>query len=552
MLKSELMFHRIGCFLIILLCLAGCKRTSYPGDSRLVFRYNEASNISSLDPAFAKGQADIWACNQLFNGLVQMNDSLQIIPSIARSWEISEDGRTYTFYLRQDVFFHDHPVFIWGKGKKVTASDFVYSFNRILQPQLSSPGIWVFNSVAPSNPFEAINDTTFQIRLQNPFPPFLGLLTSQYCAVVPKEIVEYYGKEFRIHPIGTGPFKFKTWVERTNLIFLKNENYFETENGKRLPYLDAVSISFINDRQSAFLEFVKGNLDFVSGIDASYKDELLTRTGALKEKYRGKFKMETCAYLNTEYLGILCDPDLDIMKGNPLSDERVRKAINFGFDRRRMITYLRNGIGTPGVNGMIPPGLPSFNADSVTGYDYNPQLASQLLDEAGFPGGKNLPVITMSTTREYQDLCEFIQGQLSDIGIKIRLEVNQGATHREMVAKQQLAFFRGSWIADYPDAENYLGLFYSRNKAPVGPNYTHFSNAEYDLLYEQAGMTVNDSERYMLYREMDRIIIKHAPVVVLYYDQVVRLFQNNITDLGKNGMNLLSLKKVKKQYSQLN
>ena len=543
---------RINILLVAIVALfTSCTNKADKGKGKTVFRYNEASGISSLDPAFARGQADIWGCNQLYNGLVQMNDELQAVPCIAKSWEISEDGSTYTFHLRNDVFFHDDIAFSGEVGRKVVASDFTFSFNRILDPAVASPGNWVFNNVAIDTIskralFIAQNDSIFIIKLSHPFPPFLGLLTSLYCSVVPPEVVAKYGKDFRKHPVGTGPFKFSLWEERTNLIFLKNEKYFEEENGVRLPFVDAVSISFINDRQSAFLEFVKGNLDFLSGIDASYKDDLLTRTGSLKEKYRNMFVMETCPYLNTEYLGILMDDASVTGSKNPLSDIRVRQAINYGFDRKRMITYLRNGIGTPGIYGMVPPGLPSFDSSSVKGYDYNPTKTAQLLKEAGYPGGNGLPVIIMSTTREYQDLCEYMQGQLAESGIKIKLEVNQGAAHRELVAKQKLQFFRASWIADYPDAENYLSLFYSLNFAPVGPNYTHFKSEKFDELYKKAGSLVNDSLRYALYREMDQTIMNESPAVVLYYDQGVRLYGKNISGLGKNGMNLLSIKRVKK------
>lgn len=543
--------------LIFLLLLSitlvwGCKPPSDKSKGKTVFRYNEASGISSLDPAFARGQADIWACNQLYNGLVQINDELEAVPAIAHSWEISENGTLYTFHLRDDVYFHDDPKFTDGKGRKVTAQDFEFSFNRILDPAVASPGNWVFNAVSFDSStsnygFKALNDSTFSIQLTKPFPPFIGLLTSLYCSVVPTEVVKHYGKDFRQHPVGTGPFKFSLWEERTNLIFLKNEKYFEKQDGVQLPLVDAVSISFINDRQSAFLEFVKGNLDFISGIDASYKDELLTRTGSLREKYRGKFIMETCPYLNTEYMGFLMKHDSTSKNNDPLSDVRIRKAINHGFDRKRMITYLRNGIGTPGIYGMVPPGLPSFDSTSVKGYDYHPATTATLLKEAGYPGGKGLPEIVMSTTREYQDLCEFMQGQLSESGIKIKLEVNQGAAHREMVAKQKLNFFRASWIADYPDAENYLSLFYSPNFAPVGPNYTHFKSEKFDELYRQSVSITNDSIRFRLFQQMDQLILNESPVVILYYDQVVRLYGNNISGLGKNGMNLLSIKKVKKE-----
>lgn len=532
---------------LLLLLISGCQRSTVSDGERHVFRYNEASGISSLDPAFARGQADIWACNQLYNGLVQLDDSLNILPCIARSWRISEDGKTYIFTLRNDIYFHDHELFTDPDTRRVTAYDFEYSFHRILLPSLASPGTWVFNNVAIDSitgkaMFHAWNDSTFTITLKNAFPPFLGLLTSKYCSVVPEEIVEHYGKDFRDNPVGTGPFRFHQWVERTALVFHRNDDYFEIENGAQLPYLDAIQISFISDRQSAFLEFIKGRFDFLSGLDASYKDEVLSRSGELREKYKGKVRLIKAPYLNTEYLGIL----LDQPQGNVLSDPRIRMAINKGFDRRRMIRFLRNNIGIPGEFGVIPPGLPSFSNSRDRGYMYDPQGARALLAEAGYPDGKGIPEIVISTTKEYQDLCEFIQGQLNQIGFRIRLEVNPGATQRELVAKQELDFFRASWIADYPDAENYLSLFYSKNKAPAGPNYTHFSDPEFDRLYETASVTTNDSARFSIYREMDRMIMQQAPVVVLYYDEVVRFSQTDIQGLGINPMNLLDLRRVRK------
>ncbi|OQA12229.1 MAG: Heme-binding protein A precursor [Bacteroidetes bacterium ADurb.Bin397] len=531
--------------LIIINLLGGCKRQQSASTGKQVFRYNEASGIRTLDPAFAKGQADIWACNQIFNGLVQMNDKLETTPAIAYRWEISEDGKIYTFFLRKDVQFHDDPLFPNGKGRAVTASDFVFSFKRILDPKLASPGAWVFNQVDTQNDgFVALSDSVLQIQLKQPFPPFSGLLSTTFCSVVPHEIVNHYGNDFRTHPVGTGPFRFHLWVERTNLIFHKNENYFEFENDKRLPFVDAVVISFINDRQSAFMEFVKGNLDFLSGIDASYKDELISRQGSLKPKYENKFKMEKCAYLNTEYLGFIMDSTLGVMKNNPLNNILIRQAINYGFDRRKMITFLRNGIGTPGEFGIVPPGLPSFDSTNFRGYHYNPGKTAELLAQAGYPGGRGLPVITMSTTREYQDICEFMQGQLAESGIRIKLEVNQGAAHREMVAKQELSFFRASWIADYPDAENYLSLFYGDNLSPRGPNYTHFNSEKFNEGYRNASATTNDSLRFSIYKDLDQQLMNESPVVVLYYDQVVRLYQNNVHGLGNNAMNLLSIKKV--------
>lgn len=539
-----------GILFPLFMFIASCGVKKIKESGKTVFRYNETAGISSLDPAFAKDQALIWACNQLYNGLVQLDEKMEIIPCIAKSWTISQDGKEYTFILRNDVYFHDDPLFKDGKGRKVIASDFEYSLGRITDEKVASPGAWIFNNVEQDANnkylFKAVNDSTFQITLKRSFPPFLGLLSMIYCSAVPKEVVEHYGKDFRRHPVGTGPFRFKLWKEGVKLVLLKNENYFEFDGDKRLPFLDAVAISFLIDKQSSFLEFIKGNLDFMSGIDASYKDEFLTNKGTLNPKYCDRYKMITEPYLNTEYLGILMDSASPELMNSPLKLKNIRQALSYGFDRKKMMKYLRNNIGTPGIYGFVPSGLPSFDTVDVKGYNYDPDKARQLLAQAGFPNGKGLPDITLSISASYLDLCQFIQHQLEEVGFKIKIDVNPPATLREMIAKSKVSFFRGSWIADYPDAENYLSLFYSANFCPKGPNYTHFSNKEYDKLYERSLSEVNDSIRYSLYRQMDKIIIEEAPVIVLFYDKVLRFTQKNIEGLGSNPMNLLTLKRVRK------
>ena len=535
---------------VLLIC--SCNSSTDDLQGKKVFKYNESSGITSLDPAFAKDQANINVTNQLFNGLLQLDNNLKILPCIASSYTISADGLIYTFKLRKDVFFHKSEVFK-DSTRTVNAYDFAYSFNRIIDEKIASPGAWIFNAVKVKDGkycFNALNDSTFVIELNKKFPPFLGLLTMQYCSVIPHEAIEKYGKDFRKHPIGTGPFKFKLWKEGIKLVFLKNENYFEYDGENRLPHLDAIAVTFIVDKQSVFLEFIKGNIDYMSGIDASYKDELLTVNGKLNPKYTNKFQVITQAYLNTEYLGFLMDTTKDILKNNPIKIKEVRQAINYGFDKVKMMRYLRNNIGTPATSGFIPNGFPCFDTAKVIGYKYDPEKAQRLLAKAGYPNGKGLGEITISTSASYLDLCKYIQNQLNEIGLKVKIDVNQAGTLREMISQSKLAFFRGSWMADYPDAENYLALFYSYNKCPIGPNYTHFKNNVYDILYEKSLNEINDSIRFNLYNQMDQIIMDEAPVVVLYYDQVLRFAQNNIKNLGSNPMNLLTLKNVNKLNKQ--
>ncbi len=517
--------------------LISCGNKKAETNDNLVFRYNESANIATLDPAFSKSQNIIWACNQLFNGLVQLDDSLHIQPDIAKSWTISEDGKTYQFVLRNDVYFHKHHLFGKDSTRIVKASDFEYSLNRLKDEKIASPGGWILQNVEN---FEAKNDSIFEIKLSKSFPAFLGLLSMKYASVVPKEIIESPNYDFRTKPIGTGPFQFKFWEENVKLVLRRNPIYFEKdEKGKQLPYLEAVAITFLPDKQSGFLEFIQGKIDFVSGLDPSYKDEILTQKGELQPKYKEDVNLISGSYLNTEYLGFRMDGS-----DKTILDKRIRQALNYGFDRAKMITYLRNNMGIPATSGIIPSGMPSFN--NQKGYDFEPEKAKALVAEFVKETGIKKPKIVLSTNATYIDIGEFLQREWQKIGLDVEIDVNPPSTLRQAIATGKVTFFRASWIADYPDAENYLSLFYSKNFAPNGPNYTHFSNPKFDALYEKAFLETDDAKRFELYQQMDQIIIEEAPVIPLFYDKVARFTRKNVEGLGINPLNLLSLKRVKK------
>jgi len=537
--------------LFALVTLTNCGGGDKKEDPRTVFNYNEMGGISSLDPAASSNFENIWAVNQLFNGLVQMSDSLKVLPCIAKSWSISEDGLVYTFNLRNDVFFHDHDVFEGGKGRKVIAKDFVYSFNRLYDSKVSSAVTLLYNidkeNKNTTNGFVAANDSTFSIYLKKPFSPFLGILTMKYFSVVPKEAIENYKEEFRRNPIGTGPFKYKYWEEGTRLVMHKNPNYFEFEGANRLPYLDAVSVSFIKEKESAFMQFLKGDIDMLSGIDAFNPSEVLDADGKLKAFYKEKFTMQTQPYIKTDYIGILIDESMDKVKNSPLKQKALRKAINYAFDREKLIKYFHNNIGAPANAGFIPAGLSAYNPKKVKGYYYNPDKVNQLLTEAGYPNGKGLPDITLHTTENFIEIVEFIQGQLSESNIKLKISIENATVLKTGVAKNEFNMFKKSWIGDYADEENFMSLFYSKNFSPEGFNYTHYKNPDFDRLFEKANSEQNDSIKISLYQQMDQMVIDDAPIIPLYYDQIIRLVKPNISNLSTNPMNLLNLKTVKKE-----
>jgi peptide/nickel transport system substrate-binding protein len=365
----------------------------------------------------------------------------------------------------------------------------------------------------------------------------------QYCSILPHEAVEKYGGDFRRHPVGSGPFQIVAWEEGQGLILKKNQHYFEQdEKGKPLPYLDGIKVSFFDSRATEFLLFRQGKVDFINDIDATFKDEVLTKRGTLRKNWEGKVQLQTHPYLNIEYFGILVDTTNNLVKNSPVRLKKLRQAINYGFDRSKMVLYLRNSLGIPAQSGFVPAGLPSFDSTVVKGYSYNPTLARKLLAEAGFINGK-MPSIKLTTISIYSNIADFIAKQLETLGINVQVDIVQKSLLLEMTSTSRTLFFRGSWIADYPDAENYLSVFYSKNPAP--PNYTRYKNREFDALFEKAMRETDDSLRYKLYQQADQVMINDAPVVPLWYDVVVHLVQPNVKGFQPNALNLLELRRVR-------
>ena len=512
--------------------------------AKKVFHINLSSgNLEAIDPAFAKDLYQIWINHMVYNTLVETDEHLHVIPSLAKTWEVSTDGLVCTFHLRNDVYFHDNPVFANGKGRKLVASDIVYTFTRLTDPVTAATGAWIFNGrVAEKEPFKAIDDTTFQLTLSAPFRPLLGMLSMAYCNIVPREVVEKWGKDYRSHPCGTGPFMFSYWDEGNVLSLVRNPHYFEQDDkGVQLPYLDAVQVSFIDSKATEFLLFMQHKLDFVNGIDGSFKDLILSKSGTVKPEYQHSFHLAKDTYLNTEYLGFLTDTANPIMAGEPTGNVLIRRAINYAINRQKIVTYFKNGMGIPATHGFIPAGIPGYDSAAKYGYEYNPAKAQQLLAEAGYPNGKGLKPIKILVQDNYVDIVNFIAGELQEVGIPTQIEVMQPNILRQQMSKSQAVFFRAQWLADYPDAETFLIIFNSRQPAP--PNYTRFSNPTFDKWYDQS-LNLPDTARWQLYRQMDSLAISYAPVLPLYYDVLLHFTQNNITGFRSNALNVIDIKQV--------
>jgi len=521
-------------YILLIVSIFSCTNTQ-ENDSTKIFKLNRYDNISSLDPINARTQANNWACNLMYNSLVKIDHELQIQPDIAKYWEISEDGKTYIFTLRQDVFFHKHPVFGQDSTRNVVAEDFVYSFDRLNDPKAGGSGGWIMNNIKD---YKAINDSVLQINLNDAFPPFLGLISMKYASVVPKELFKNGNDEFLKQPIGTGPFQFKIWEDNVKMVLRKNPNYFEfDEKGVRLPYLEAVNITFLPEKNAEFLELIKGNIDMMADLDPSYKDEILNPIGELSSKYAYRISLIKSPYLSTVYLCFYLDHSDAI-------DPRLREALNYGVDKQKIIKYMMKGLAFPADGGFIPKGLHGYSANS--GFSYNPQKARELINRYKKEKGSIKP-LELTTVQEYVDISEYISAEMGKLGLPVQVNVVPGPTMRDGKSTGKFSLFRANWGADYPDAENFLSLYYSKNFAPEGPNYSHYKNEAFDQLYEQSFLVNDLAERATIYEKMDALMMKSTPILPLFYDQTAIFLNKNVKGFQMSPIKILDLTRVYKE-----
>lgn len=556
-MKKSFAFNFI--ILVSLIFFSCGKKTE---SDKKVFNLNISQGIETLEPVMSNSSFSIWGVQQIMEGLVEFDNKKNIIPCIAKSWKISEDGLTYTFNLRSDVMFHDNDCFksTNGKGRIVIASDFKYCLERVNNPKSKTRGMWVYRdkikgakdySEGKANDIagiKAINDTTLTIELNNAFSPFLSLLTMTYGFVYPKEAVEHYGETFGNHPVGTGPFKFNHWSIDKELVLDKNPAYWEKDSkGGTLPYLDGVKITFTQSSETEFLDFQNGKYDFHQPSSETF-DVITDESGKLKDADTKNFSLVKQPWLQTVFLGMMQSPELPGGKTGPFAgNKKLREALNYAIDKDKIVKFVLKNRGKPAVNGPIPPGMPGFNPE-IKGYTYNIAKAKELLKEAGYTDGKNLKLSLVCGNEEIQrSIAIAIQEQLKSAGIEMQIEQLLQAT---LISKQEngeFPFWRASWGADYFDPENFMALFYSKNITPNGPNRVGYKNPKVDELYEKSLKETDNAARMKIYDEIQKIVIEDAAWLPLYYNEQIYLLNKNIEGFYIDGLNIINLKYTNKK-----
>jgi peptide/nickel transport system substrate-binding protein len=508
-------------------------------------------NITSLDPIHVVNSDHANLCGLIFNGLVQTDQEMDIIPCIARRYEYDEKENKYTFYLRNDVYFHDDSCFLDGKGRKVKADDFIYSFNRAYKQcyeQIKNVfDFFICDTIKKELlGLRSLNDSVLEIRLQKPCVFFLKVLTLKIFSVIPHEALEFYKENILNHAVGTGPFILKKWDKKEKVILLKaNKKYFEKDrDGFALPYADGVIFRYKCDRRNANLDMLNNKVDIMTE-NLENNNDLFEKDGSLQSNYAKIMTVHRNKELMLQYLGFLVNPNLDGSRNSPALNKNIRKAIHFAIDRNKLVTLLLNKSGLPVTNGFIPEFLyPALSANLHSVNYFNPDSAKYYLAKAGFPSGKGMPVLNIHGPDRTKNLLEYIQTELKNVGMNVKIKIEPNENFQSKIKLGLFPAFIRSWTYDYNDDYSLFSIFYSKNKPPFGFNYTWFYNKEFDKLFESS--MGNSENRFNLFNNMNNILMDEMPVVPLYYKESIVLIHKNISGFQMNMLDFIDFRYIRK------
>jgi len=481
-------------FLLVIPAILACGGGGESAPARkTIIDSRDTYDPRSLDPALSTDVPTGRAVAYVFDGLTRFTPDAKVVPGLAKSWDVSPDGITYTFHLRTGVKFHD--------GRPFKASNVVGTFQRVLDPATKGGRGWPLYPIKGAEDYAASkaktiagmaapDDSTVVITLKEPFSIFPKLLAMPVTSIIPDNPSSDFGQK----PIGTGPWKFVEWRHDDYLRFAKNPDYFDGA-----PKTDSLMARIIPEMSTATAEFEAGNVDVLNVPDEAGKSwqvdpekkKLLTSAPALRFWY---------VAINTTR--------------GPLTDVRVRQAINYAVDVNTMLAQVMAGRGAV-ANGVVPPSLGGYDADRK-GYPHDVAKAKQLLAAAGHPNGIDVE-LWASTTDQSPRISQTVQANLAEAGIRAKIIQRDASSMREAARKGQTDLALKEWWADYPDAENFLyPLLHSKNKG-VGGNVSFYSNPHFDALVDQAHREQDEAKRNSLYTQADQIEFDDAPMLYLFF-----------------------------------
>ena len=536
--------------------------------------FGTTERLRGFDPIEAGDTTSAAAVSRLFEGLLEyeyLKRPYTVRPLLAAEMPaISADGLTYTFKIKRGIRFHDNPCFPDGKGRELTAEDFVYSWKRLADANNKPKGYWIFEGriagldefhqlsskgpvdyATPVEGIQALDRYTLQIKLTAPYPQLMWVLTMSYTFAVPREAIERYGDEFLNNPVGTGPYLLHSWRRNYRLEYVRNPTYHGDtypqegepgdqeaglldDAGKPLPLLDRVVEYVVADESTDWLMFLAGQLAS-SGVARSNFDAAITQQRELTPELQARgIRLFKVPRMYTTYLGFnMTDPVVGAAADPAVNarNKKLRQALACAVDIQKWIEFYNNRM-IP-ATGPIPPGVAGYEPGKPLPYAFDLDRARRLLAEAGYPDGRDPQtgkrlVITMeigsAADPEARQAVDLLASFFEKVGIEFKPSYSNWPEFLKKIERKQAQLFQLGWVIDYPDAENFLQLFYSKNGSP-GPNHANYSNPEFDKLYDQIRTLQDTPERTAIYQQMAGIVIEDVPWIFLTHPLSFGLFQ---------------------------
>lgn len=534
-----------------------------------VLRFAESEPYVSLFPPKILDVTSSHVANQIHDGLLayKSNGSLEVEPRLAESYELSDDELTYTFKLRKGVYFHDDPCFPNGKGRELTANDVKYCLEHICSPMYGdSLGTYInfFDGVIEGtgdyhngkaqeiSGIKVLDKHTVEIKLNEKRPTFKYVLALSSSAIFPKEAYEKYGEDLKV---GVGPFKFAKNVKDKETHLVKNNNYYRVDKeGKKLPYLDSIKVFYIESQKEELAWFKSGKLDILSAVDPDRLSEMMQESAKeFTDIPPGKILTSNAEFATQYYVLNLAKPYL--------KDVRVRQALNYAINRKKIIQDVLGGQAfKSGEYGLVPPlfMLKDYPKDSIKnyGYSFDKEKARKLLADAGYPNGEGFPYLKLTINhggRIHNMVAKEISKQLyNNLGIFVNYEVLPFSDKIEQEKYGKGDMFRSAWVGDYPDPETFLQIAYGKPvpsdpNAPSYPNSMRYKNAEYDKLFEEASQSKDPQKRATLFAKAEQIMLKDAPIIVLWYVENRRFHYSYLRNFEFNALSQYDFSDVYKK-----
>ena len=487
-----------------------------PSAEPSVIRFPLGGDPSSLEPALVSELYAGWISENLHATLLMYDDNNELVPYLAESYELSDDGLTYTFHLRGDIKFHN--------GRAIVANDFKSNWERYLDPMIAAQtggdylsgivgaGALLDGTADTLEGMTVLDDQTFTVTTERPDPGFLQRLASPLMAAVPPEAVVDGQPEWVDNPVGAGPFKFVEWKVNQRIVLEAWDDFFLGR-----PTVDRIEYYIVPDAATALAQYEAGELDVV---DVTYSDLARVRQDpTLSEELNSWTRARLVFYC----------PSMD--KVDAFKDKRVRQALNYALNRDSIIENLLFDALQP-AKGFVPPSMPEYNPD-LQGYGYDPEKARELLAEAGYPEGQGFPSLKLNSTADLSTELEAVAAQWNEnLGIPIEVEiVERGELFSGWFAHATWDVFRWGWSADFPSAEIWLHQLLSTG---VSGNCSGYSNPEFDAIVDEARTTLDDAKRAALWQQAEEIAMEDAPMIPFGYDQYHYLVKPNVEGFQAN------------------